>query len=65
MSNLTDKIYFDNKYQAAFGTRDKAKGFHFKLSLLSSGGFWQKIVKVVKIFRPKFQMTQTSNYFFF
>ena len=41
-----------------------AKGFHFKLSLLSRGGFRQKIAKVVKNFRTKFQMTQTSNYLF-
>ena len=31
--------------------RKKAKGFHFKLSLMSRGGFRQKIAKVDKKFQ--------------
>ena len=66
------KIFFYIKYQAAFGKRKTAKGFHFKLSLLSRGGgggggggvFGKHLQKLIKKIRPKFQMTQTSNYLY-
>ena len=37
--------------EAASGKRKTAKGFHFKLSLLSRGGFQQKFAKVDKKFQ--------------
>ena len=41
-------MFFDIHYQVAFGKRKIAKSFHFMLSLLSRGGFRQKIENVKK-----------------
>ena len=46
----SDKIFFDIKYQFAFGKRKTAQDFHLMFSRLSKGGFGQKLANVVKNF---------------